>query len=137
MDAVTPAVMSSGAVSPMTREIESMMPVVMPAMDVGSTTFTIVSHFGTPSAYDASRSSFGTSRSISSVDAHDDRDHQHRQRDRAHDAHADAGAEEDREQGVGEQTRDDRRDAGHDVDEEGDAAREARAPRRTRRGRSR
>ena len=50
MDAVTPAVISSGAVSPMTREIESMMPVVMPAIEVGSTTLTIVSHFGTPSA---------------------------------------------------------------------------------------
>ncbi len=60
--------MSSGAVSPMTRAIESMMPVVMPAMDVGSTTFTMVSHFGTPRANDASRSSFGTSRSISSLD---------------------------------------------------------------------
>ena len=50
MDAVTPAVSSSGAVSPMTREIESMTPVVMPASEVGSTTLTIVSHFGTPSA---------------------------------------------------------------------------------------
>ena len=60
--------MSSGAVSPMTREIESMMPVVMPAMDVGSTTFTTVSHFGTPRARDASRSSFGTSLSISSLE---------------------------------------------------------------------
>ena len=50
MLAVKPAVMSSGAVSPMTREIESMMPVVMPAIEVGSTTLTIVSHFGTPRA---------------------------------------------------------------------------------------
>ena len=37
-------------------------------MEVGSTTFTIVSHFGTPRAYEASRSSFGTRRSISSVE---------------------------------------------------------------------
>ena len=68
MEVVTPAVSSSGAVSPMTREIESMTPVVMPAMEVGRTTFAMVRHFGTPSAYDASRSSFGTSRSISSVE---------------------------------------------------------------------
>ena len=51
---------------------------------------------------------------------HDHRDHQHRQRDRAHDAHPHPGAEEDREQGEGEQAGDDRRDAGHHVDEEGD-----------------
>jgi len=43
-----------------------MIPVVMPAMEVGRTTRTIVSHFGTPSAYEASRSSLGTRRSISS-----------------------------------------------------------------------
>ena len=45
-----------------------MMPVVIPARDVGSTTLRIVRHFGTPRAYEASRSSFGTSRSISSVE---------------------------------------------------------------------
>ena len=65
---VKPATISSGAVSPMTREIESMMPVVIPASDVGSTIRTIVSHLGTPSAYEASRSSFGTSLSISSLE---------------------------------------------------------------------
>ncbi|KZX20846.1 hypothetical protein ACH61_02050 [Rathayibacter tanaceti] len=58
--------MSSGAVSPMTRAIARVMPVVMPAMEVGRTILTTVSHFGTPSAYEASRSSFGTSFSISS-----------------------------------------------------------------------
>ncbi len=52
----------------MTRAIDSMTPVVMPAIEVGRTIFTTVRHFGTPSAYDASRSSLGTSRSISSVD---------------------------------------------------------------------
>ena len=50
--------------------------------------------------------------------AHDDRDHQHRERDGAHDAEADARAEEEREEGVGEEAGHDRRDAGHDVHEE-------------------
>ena len=45
-----------------------MTPVMMPENAVGSTTLTIVFHLGTPSAYDASRSSFGTSLSISSVE---------------------------------------------------------------------
>ena len=40
----------------------------MPAIAVGSTTFTMVFHFGTPSAYDASRNSFATSFSISSAE---------------------------------------------------------------------
>ena len=40
----------------------------MPPNAVGMTTFAIVFHFGTPSAYDASRSESGTSLSISSVD---------------------------------------------------------------------
>ena len=57
---------SSGAVSPMTRAMASVTPVTRPAAAVRSTTFTMVSHFGTPSAYAASRSSFGTSLSISS-----------------------------------------------------------------------
>ena len=39
----------------------------MPVAAVGSTTLRIVRHFGMPSAYDASRSSSGTRRSISSV----------------------------------------------------------------------
>jgi hypothetical protein len=52
----------------MTRAIASMTPVVMPAIEVGRTTLTIVSHFGTPRAYEASRSSFGTRRSISSLE---------------------------------------------------------------------
>ena len=103
-----------------------MTPVVMPAIEVGSTTFTIVSHFGTPRAYAASRSSFGHEPQHLLAGAHDDRDHEHGERDRAHDAHADAGAEEEREQRVGEQTGDDRRDAGHDVDEERDALRASR-----------
>ena len=59
---------SSGAVSPMTRAIASVMPVMMPASAVGRTTFTIVFHFGTPRAYDASRRSVGTSLSISSAE---------------------------------------------------------------------
>ncbi len=40
----------------------------MPPKAVGMTTLTIVFHFGTPSAYDASRNESGTSLSISSVD---------------------------------------------------------------------
>ena len=68
MLAVKPAVTSSGAVSPMTRAIESMTPVVMPARQVGSTTLRIVSHFGTPRAYEASRSSIGTIFRTSSVE---------------------------------------------------------------------
>ena len=44
------------------------LPVMMPLAAVGSTILAIVFHFGTPSAYDASRSSFGTSFSISSVE---------------------------------------------------------------------
>ncbi len=46
----------------------NVMPVMIPASAVGSTTLTIVRHWGTPSAYAASRSSFGTSFSISSVE---------------------------------------------------------------------
>jgi hypothetical protein len=50
MLAVYPATMSSGAVSPMTRAIASVTPVVIPASDVGMTIFRMVSHLGTPSA---------------------------------------------------------------------------------------
>ena len=59
---------SSGAVSPTIRATASITPVTMPASAVGSTTFVIVRHFGTPSAYDASRRLLGTIRSISSVE---------------------------------------------------------------------
>ena len=59
---------SSGAVSPMIRASPSRTPVMMPENAVGSTTLTIVFHLGTPRAYDASRSSLGTSFSISSVE---------------------------------------------------------------------
>ena len=55
-----------GAVSPMTRAIASITPVVMPVEAVGSTMRSTVFHFGTPRAYDASRSALGTSRIISS-----------------------------------------------------------------------
>ena len=88
---MTPTVISSGAVSPMMRAIASMMPVPMPAIAVRQHDLDDVSHCGTPSASEASRSSFGTSLSISSRGAHDDRDHQHRQRDGADDAQPDAG----------------------------------------------
>ena len=50
MLSVKPATISSGAVSPMTRAMASITPVTMPASAVGSTTFTTVSHFGTPRA---------------------------------------------------------------------------------------
>ena len=65
---VRPAISSSGAVSPTTRAMASVTPVTMPPSAVGSTTLAIVRHFGTPRAYDASRRSSGTSRSISSVE---------------------------------------------------------------------
>ena len=122
---VNPAVISSGAVSPMTREIDSMTPVVMPAIEVGQHDLD-----DRQPLRHAERV-----RRLAQLVRHepqhllgradDDGDHQHRERDRAHEAHADAGAEEEREQRVGEQTGDDRRDAGHDVDEERDAAGEA------------
>src|SRR6056300_1081363 len=67
MEVVKPAANNSGAVSPMILAIAMITPVAMPARAVGMTTFTMVSHFGTPSAYEASRSSFGTILSISSV----------------------------------------------------------------------
>ena len=41
---------SSGAVSPITRAMASVMPDAMPAIDVGMTTLMIVRHFGVPSA---------------------------------------------------------------------------------------
>jgi hypothetical protein len=41
---------------------------MMPEIAVGITTLVTVFHFGTPSASDASRSSFGMSRSISSLE---------------------------------------------------------------------
>jgi hypothetical protein len=63
---VMPTAMSSGAVSPMTRAIARVIPDAMPPTDVGRTTLRIVRHFGTPRAYAASRSSFGTILSISS-----------------------------------------------------------------------
>ena len=47
---VRPTVMSSGAVSPMTRAMAIMTEVAMPATAVRSTTLTMVSHLGTPSA---------------------------------------------------------------------------------------
>src|SRR3954467_13094399 len=67
-EVTTPVVISSGAVSPMMRAIASITPVTMPAIAVGRTTLTTVFHFGTPSAYAASRRWLGTMRSISSVD---------------------------------------------------------------------
>ncbi len=52
----------------MTRATASMTPVTMPDNAVGRTIDAIVRHFGTPSAYDASRRSCGTIFSISSVE---------------------------------------------------------------------
>ena len=58
---------SSGAVSPDTRATARITPVVIPDSAVRATTDSIVRQFGTPSASDASRSSGGTSSTISSV----------------------------------------------------------------------
>src|SRR5699024_564108 len=63
-----PIWISTGAVSPMTRATARKMPEIMPDSAVGMTMLTMVFHLGTPSAYEASRSSSGTSLSISSVD---------------------------------------------------------------------
>lgn len=52
----------------MIRAMASMTPVAMPPIAVGRTTFRMVRHFGMPRAREASRSSFGTSFSISSVE---------------------------------------------------------------------
>ena len=65
---VAPATTSSGAVSPMTREMASTTPVMTPPIAVGTTTLRMVRHLGTPSAYAASRRSIGTNRNISSDD---------------------------------------------------------------------
>ena len=50
IESVTPTVISSGAVSPITRAMAIITPVVMPGTAVRSTTLTMVSHLGTPSA---------------------------------------------------------------------------------------
>ena len=68
IDAEMNMVSSSGAVSPVIRATASMAPVMMPGNAVGMTTRRIVRYFGTPRAYADSRSSFGTSLSISSVE---------------------------------------------------------------------
>jgi hypothetical protein len=59
---------NTGAVSPMIRARARATPVSMPESAVGMTTLMIVFHLGTPRAYDASRRSSGTIRSISSDD---------------------------------------------------------------------
>ncbi len=68
MDVVKPVSSSRGAVSPITRATPNMMPVMMPGRAVGRTILAMVRQRGTPSASEASRSSLGTSLSISSVD---------------------------------------------------------------------
>src|SRR5271168_4658648 len=61
------AVNNSGAVSPDTRATARITPVAIPDSAVRATTDNVVRQFGTPSANDASRSSGGTSSTISSV----------------------------------------------------------------------
>ena len=93
---------------------------MMPGIAVGSTILRIVSHFGIPSAYDASRSSPGTS-SISSVER--------TTTGASGSISAMEAAKPERSSpsvrtnsSVDEESDDDGRDAGHDVDEEaGDA----------------
>ena len=67
VETMYPAVMSSGAVSPMTRAIARIEPETMPESAVRNTTLVMVRCLVTPSASDASRRSFGTILSISSV----------------------------------------------------------------------
>src|SRR6478672_12829542 len=63
-----PAVTKMGAVSPMTLAIARVTPEAMPEIAVGITTLRMVRHLRTPRAYAASRSSFGTILSISSLE---------------------------------------------------------------------
>src|SRR5215469_9762282 len=64
---VYPATSSTGAVSPMPLAIASTTAVTRPERAVGSTTFHTVRHWLAPSAYDASRRVFGTSRITTSA----------------------------------------------------------------------
>ncbi len=59
--------MSSGAVSPITRAMARIAPDTMPGNAVRSTILVMVRCLVTPSAYEASRRSFGTILSISSL----------------------------------------------------------------------
>ena len=126
MKLLLPTTSSTGAVSPITRATASMTPVVMPVDAVGSTTRRIVFHFGTPRAYDASRSELGTSRIISS----EVRTMIGSSRIASANEPAkpvNALVERDEPERQDEQAGDDRRDAGHDVDQEAHGGGEARA----------
>ena len=89
-ESVEPAMISSGAVSPMTRAMASVTPVMMPASAVGSTTLTIVRHFGTPEGVRRLAQVVRHQLEHLLAGADHDRDHQQRQRDRAAEAHPDA-----------------------------------------------
>ena len=79
-------VSSSGAVSPVTRATASMTPVMMPGSAVGSTTRWIDPVRGHAERVGRLAQARGTSLSISSRAAHDDRQHQDGQRQRAGEA---------------------------------------------------
>ena len=96
----------------------------MPAIEVRSTTLTIVRHFGVPSAYAASRSSLGTILSISSVERTTTGIISTDSATAPMKPSRTDGPSEQREQREREEARDDRRDAGHDVDEERDRPRQ-------------
>ena len=135
-ESVMPAMISSGAVSPMTRAMASVTPVTMPPSAVGQ--HDLRDRPPLRHAQRVRRLAQLVRHQLQHLlgRAHDDRDHQQRQRDRAAEAHAHARPEDQHEQRVGEEAGDDRRDAGHHVDEEV-IHRGQPVCRRTRRGRSR
>ena len=79
---------------------------------------TIVRHFGTPRAYAASRSSFGTSLSISSADRTTTGIISTASATAPPKPNRTLGPKQSANSAKSEQARDDRRDAGHHVDEE-------------------
>ena len=90
---------------------------MMPDIAVGRTILTIVTHFGIPSAYDASRSSSGTRRSISSVDRMTTGKHEQDER-QGDSERALLEPEPGDPESEDEQRRHDGRDAGEDVHHE-------------------
>ena len=127
---------SSGAVSPITRARPSTTPVAMPLNAVGRTTLRIVFHFGTPSAYEASRRLSGTSLSISSVERSTIGSISSTRASETANRRP-AEAEDGDEQRVDEQRGDDGGDAAEDVDGEADCRGRPWCRGRTRSGRSR
>ena len=111
VESVAPQMISSGAVSPITRAMAIVTPVTMPASAVGSTTLTIVRHFGHAERVRRLAQVVRDQLEHLLAGADHERDHQDRQGDRPTEPHPHSRAEEDGEQGVGEEAGHDRRDA--------------------------